>query len=298
MKTIMEDESQQFEVVFRSPIRKECVDRALVLHVAGIRYTQAHEAGDFMLVVTAESAARSRVELQAYDLENPAVPARAPVVVRRANGWAGVVAYVVLLVVVFALDRNRLFDLDWHLAGRTDALLIRHGQWWRAVTALSLHADLAHLFGNIAIGGLIGLFAGQLLGSGLAWFTIFVGGIGGNLLNAWIRPGTHFSVGASTAVFAALGLVAAYAWRMRYDDSQLKLQRWAPLIAAVILLGYLGAGGERTDVGAHVAGFGVGVVLGAMLGSAGERIHIARTGQLVLGVSATALLAIAWLLAL
>lgn len=298
MRTIMEDGPQQFEVVFRSPIRKDCVDRALVLHVAGIRYTQVHEAGEFMLVVTVESAARSRAELQEYDLENPPSPKRAPMIVRRANGWAGVVAYVVLLVVVFAFDRNRFFDLDWHSAGRTDAILMRQGQWWRAVTALSLHADLAHLFGNIAIGGLIGLFAGQLLGSGLAWFTIFVGGIGGNMLNAWIRPGTHFSVGASTAVFAALGLIAAYSWRIRYHDSQLKFQRWAPLIAAVILLGYLGAGGERTDVGAHVAGFGVGIVLGAILGIAGDRIHVARTGQLILGICAVAVMATAWLLAL
>ena len=85
----MDDGSQQVEVVFRSPIKKDCVDRALVLHVAGIRYAQSHEAGEFMLVVAAENAARSRVELQGYDLENPARPALAPIVLRRANGWAG-----------------------------------------------------------------------------------------------------------------------------------------------------------------------------------------------------------------
>ena len=50
---------------------------------------------------------------------------------------------------------------------------------------------------------------------------------------------------------------------------------WAPLAAGILLLVYLGFGGERTDVGAHVAGFAVGAVLGfgrrALLGSCATR---------------------------
>ena len=36
-----------------------------------------------------------------------------------------------------------------------------------------------------------------------------------NLLNAFVQPASHLSVGASTAVFATLGLLSAYAWRRR-----------------------------------------------------------------------------------
>ena len=79
-----------------------------------------------------------------------------------------------------------------------------------------------------------------MLGSGLAWASILATGAMGNLFNALIRPGAHTSVGASTAVFAALGLVAAFAWKRRSYPNEPKLARWAPLVGAVVLLSYLG----------------------------------------------------------
>ena len=166
------------------------------------------------------------------------------------------------------------------------------------VTALSLHIDLPHLVANLVIGGLFGLFAGRLLGSGLAWFSILIAGTTGNLLNAWIRHPGHTSVGASTAVFAALGIVAAYTWKQRREVSAPRLARWAPLVGAVVLLGYLGTGGARTDVTAHVAGFLSGVLLGALYGKLGDRVVPAAGGQFLLGLGALAVLALAWTLAL
>ena len=87
----------------------------------------------------------------------------------------------------------------------------------------------------------------------------------GNLLTAAVRfPEAFQSVGASTATFGALGILvgagAYVAWRMR---SYRKLgAALVPVGAGVIMLGWFGAGGENTDVAAHVAGFGVGAVLG------------------------------------
>ena len=66
------------------------------------------------------------------------------------------------------------------------------------------------------------------------------------------------SVGASTAVFTALGLLAAYSWRERHLMAQRPAQRYGPLFAGVILLGWLGTSGEHTDVMAHLLGFAVG----------------------------------------
>ncbi len=206
--------------------------------------------------------------------------------------------YAAVLVLVAVLRRQEVFDFDWFSAGKTHAGLIRHGQWWRAVTALTLHADLAHLFGNIIIGGLIGLFAGQLLGSGLAWFSILIAGTAGNLLNAWIRQPDHTSVGASTAVFAALGILAAYAWRRRLRRQAPGLARWAPLVGGAVLLSLLGTGGVRTDVAAHVTGFLSGLLLGTLYGSLGDRVVLSMGRQVLLGILALAVLALAWSLAL
>ncbi|MGH8326718.1 MAG: rhomboid family intramembrane serine protease, partial [Steroidobacteraceae bacterium] len=111
-------------------------------------------------------------------------------------------------------------------------------------------------------------------------------------------PPWHRSVGASTAVFTALGLMAAYTWRDRLQLPQRWVQRWGPLVAGVFLLGWLGTAGKDTDVMAHALGFGIGVLLGATaaLSAVSRRLHDAR--QWPAGLAAIAIMAAAWGLAL
>ncbi len=286
------------EAVYRSGIKKDCLKHALVLEATGIGYEVCETAGEFTLVVAAPDAARARAELDAYARENRDWPTGAATFPQRGGGWGGVFGYAAVLLLVAIFQHQDMFTLDWFGAGKTHAGLIRHGQWWRTVTALTLHADLAHLVANIVIGGLIGLFAGQLLGSGLAWFSILIAGAAGNLLNAWIRQPGHTSVGASTAVFAALGILAAYVWKRRRHMQASRLARWSPLVGGTVLLVYLGTGGVRTDVAAHVTGFLSGLLLGALYGKLAERVVLAAGAQFLLGMGALAVLALAWALAL
>ena len=294
----MESRQQPVEAVYRSGTKKDCLRHGLVLEAADIGYEAHEKGGEYTLVVAASDAARARAELDAYTRENRDWPTTAVTLPRRAGGWGGVLAYAAVLLLVAVLEHRDAFAFDWFAAGKTHAGLIRHGQWWRAVTALSLHVDLSHLVANMVIGGLVGLFAGQLLGSGLAWVSILIAGAAGNLLNAWIRQPDHTSVGASTAVFAALGIVAAYAWKRRRHVQASRLKRWAPLVGGVVLLGYIGTGGARTDVLAHVTGFLCGVLLGALYGKLGDRLVLAAGVQFLLGMGALAVLALAWTLAL
>jgi rhomboid protease GluP len=159
--------------------------------------------------------------------------------------------------------------------GSAQADLIRDGAWWRTVTALTLHVDHGHLLGNLVAGVVFGLLVAQLLGSGLAWLAILLAGALGNAVNAALQAPDHTAVGAPTAVFGALGVVSGYTRQRRTIPWRGGLRRWAPLSAGILLLVYPGFGGERTDVGAHVAGFAVGAVLGwavgALLGSCATR---------------------------
>jgi hypothetical protein len=91
-------------------------------------------------------------------------------------------------------------------------------------------------------------------------------------------------------------LLAAYAWRRRRDQGDRWAYRWAPLIAGVILLGFTGAGGERTDVLAHLTGFAMGLLAG--VAHASWRIPRGTVAQVVAGVLAIAVIAGAWQLAL
>jgi membrane associated rhomboid family serine protease len=285
-------------IIYRGADKRRCREHALVLEAADIRHQIHREAGDYVILVAAADAERALEELQAYARENRDAPLGRVIIPHRPGGWNAVMYYVTLLLLVAVFADQRFGDLDWLAAGKTHAGLIRQGQWWRTVTALTLHADLPHLLANAVVGSLFGLFASQLLGSGLAWLSILIAGAAGNAINACVQPAQHTSVGASTAVFAALGIVASYVWtRQRVLKTSL-LVRWAPVVGAVILLGYLGAGGARTDVAAHVFGFASGLLLGAAYGRLGNRVQFARTTQLRLGVAALGVLVSAWALAL
>jgi hypothetical protein len=97
-------------------------------------------------------------------------------------------------------------------------------------------------------------------------------------------------------VFATLGLLAAYAWRRRRGESDRWAYRWAPLVAGVILLGFTGAGGERTDVLAHLTGFAMGALAGVV--HAAFPVPRGPVAQWVSGVLAIGVLVVAWALAL
>jgi membrane associated rhomboid family serine protease len=165
---------------------------------------------------------------------------------------------------------TRTVASKWASAGVSNASDVRDGEWWRTVTALLLHADIVHLLGNLALGGLlVGLLATEA-GVGTALLLTLLGGALGNASNALIGATTHSSIGASTAVFAALG--ALVGGRLRLDRAGIQRGRaWIPLIAGLVILGWLGGPSERigangaavrTDVPAHVLGLLWGLALG------------------------------------
>jgi len=144
------------------------------------------------------------------------------------------------------------------------------------------------------------------IGSGSAWLLIVTGAACANLLEALLGPPTHLSVGASTAVFTALGLLAAHSWRLRSAYTQRWAVRWAPLVGGVVLLGWFGSGGGgedsnavgQIDIVAHALGFLVGGLLGVVAAQPWARQILARVPQWLSGLAALASIAIAWACAL
>jgi membrane associated rhomboid family serine protease len=182
---------------------------------------------------------------------------------------------------------------DWVSIGNAQAGKILAGEWWRSVTALTLHADWAHLSSNLAIGGIFIVFLCRELGSGLAWSLLLGAGTLGNLVNAFVQSANHSSVGASTAVFGAVGILAAISL-VRYRRSLRR--RWMlPVAAALSLLALLGTEGKNTDLGAHLFGF----VYGGCLGLITEYLigRYGRPGWLMnalLALSSMVVVAAAW----
>jgi membrane associated rhomboid family serine protease len=115
-----------------------------------------------------------------------------------------------------------------------------------------------------------------------------------NLAEGLTGPPEHSAVGASTAVFTALGLMSAYSWRERFYLPQHWGRRWGPLVAGVILLGWTGSAGEGTDLVAHLAGFTMGALLGVAAATRLARRFLERMPQWLAGAAALAQIVIAW----
>jgi membrane associated rhomboid family serine protease len=122
-------------------------------------------------------------------------------------------------------------------------------------------------------------------------------GAAGNLFTAYLYSTTHNSVGASTSTFGALGVLGGLQFVRRYRDATVGRGRRALLgIAATLgLLAMLGMG-ERSDVVAHAAGLGFGVLSGVFLGFFLKR-PVRTLGQGLCLLATVGLLAGAWLLA-
>jgi membrane associated rhomboid family serine protease len=185
-----------------------------------------------------------------------------------------------------------LYPQHWLDLGQVRALLLLEGQWWRAATALTLHADAAHVAANAVVGG---VFAGLLcreLGSGLGWFLILASGVLGNVGNALIQSPEHGSIGFSTAVFGAAGILSG----LRAAGRGLDFRGFAvPVAAGLGLLAMLGTAGENTDLGAHLLGFAAGLALGLAAGLGLGRLGAPSRGlDLSLGLLALGLLPAAW----
>jgi membrane associated rhomboid family serine protease len=281
--------------IFRSYRRAACEERAFVLHAVGIASQVAWNGRSWSLFVAGEQEAEAIGHLLRYQRENPPRHSSAePEPVHRL-AWLGSAAYVLVLLIVGYLAGRDAFGHDWFGDGGLRAGAVRSGEAWRAVTALTLHLDVGHLLANLGFGTVFGLLAGQLIGPGLAWAAVLGAAALANFLNSMIRSPEYGSVGASTAVFATLGLLAAYSWRRRASRADRWAYRWAPLVAGVALLAFTGAGGERTDVLAHLTGFVMGAVAGVLL--AANRRPLAGWAQSTLGAAAIVAIAASWWLA-
>ncbi len=280
--------------------RSESIERAgdwsLVLHSAAVAHRIDIRDGRLVIAVAVDDGPRALAALDAYDAESiPIVEVPAPDLGPSPLGLALAVLITALHAAVGA--RGGAVASMWFAAGSASAADIVAGQWWRAITSLMLHADLLHLVGNVLASLLFVSAVGRWLGAGFGGAVVLAAATTGNLLTAWFYQARHVSVGASTATFAALGVLSGLqvVHRYRYGEPRRRLRAWFPLAAGLGLIVMLGSG-ERADIVAHLAGLGAGVVAGLLVAVSGVRTP-GRSAQAMLGVLTVLALAGAWGLA-
>lgn len=273
---------------------------SLVLDAADIEHRLRHGETGWQLLVAEQDASRAAEELLLFTEENrnwppersksserEAVVEHAPPVLPVMGG----------LVVFHAVTGGWESHNQWFSSGALDrAQVLGDGQWWRLITALTLHADSVHLLGNVFFGGLLVYSLCRHLGSGIAWFLVLLTGVLANGVNLFFHAAPYQSVGFSTAVFGMVGMLSGM--RLR------RIGGWQEMVlalgSAASLLALMGSSGERTDLGAHFWGVIVGLLTGmilAALGLAGKRI-LAPVWQWLLFIGSLALVFGCWLYAL
>jgi len=278
-------------LIFRGT-RRACAEAALVLEAKAIPHETLYDEEGFAICVAPSRAAAAREELARYAMERqPRAAPSAPIEPRPGAGAASC-AYAGLLLLVAWCAGAHWLGRDWLTAGALEAG--GRIEPWRAVTALTLHLDQLHLLGNLLFGVPVGVLAGRLFGPGVAWLGIMLAASAANLFEMLIAPPEHRAVGASTAVFAALGMLSGFAWRLRLAMPASVAYRYGPLFAGVCLLALLGAGDEHVDVLGHVLGFIGGIAVGALGGVGARARGRSRPLQIACGALAILIVVLAW----
>jgi rhomboid protease GluP len=239
----------------------------LVILALGQPYWLEESAAGFRVLVEPSTARPAKAHLDAYDRESVRWPP-APLVDPWRPNPANLITPLLWSLTMLALFR--FTSPAWLERGAVNAReIFVSGEWWRVVTALFLHADAAHVLSNTLAGLLVFFAVISTFGVFRGWLMLLAAAGAGNLMIAAAHfTAAYSSVGASTAVFAGIGLLSGRAGRVAWTSSHPHRARlmFAPFATGAIMLALYGAGASRVDVGAHLAGFVSGLALGFVLG--------------------------------
>ncbi len=288
---------------------KAARERALVVASMDLPHWIEREGGAWALFVeegAREPVAAALAEFESEERERTDTEKLEPLVIPKLA--VGVVLAV--MVVLFRVQAAMPAELV-ERGVASDGRVLR-GEWWRCLTALTLHGGTEHLISNLGLAVFAFAFVFARFGVGAGLLGTVLGGALGNLLNAFahmVRP--HQSIGSSTALFASLGLLAGgeIAALLMHRSTRTGWRLLVPIGAGFAFLAlYGGAGTNRdgtplkdagnVDVMAHLLGLVAGLVIGGILFAAGMRRGAARSAQTACGVAALAALGVAWLLAI
>lgn len=285
--------------LFSHPRREPVVEAAFVLTAMAVPHQVLDESHAWHLWVPASEAARAQHELSSYWRENQWVAQRPPQSPAIDSGVLGVLGF---LLVIWALPWLQSWNFgpmspgQWHQHGAMAAAAVMDGQWWRTVTALTLHADIGHIVSNSAFGALFGGLLCRQLGSGVAWLVTLGAAALANFANAILQPDSFVSIGASTATFAAMGMLATVVWRRGYYRNLDWRRSVAPIFAAFALFSFTGIGDLNTDVMAHLFG-GISGGLAGILAARIPMRWLSPRVQLTAGAASVVMIAMSWQLA-
>ena len=274
----------------------EANEWVLVLTAAGIPHRIESSHAEWTLLVPEAAVTKGLAALRAYEKEARPEPDTTPSdAASGRTAWTVGLGVGLLLLSFFFVTGPPASGSRWFLRGAAASVSMLTGEPWRAVTALTLHVDLAHVLGNAVATALLLPAIVRRLGPGGGLGLVILAGAAANLIGAAVQGAQHVAIGASTATFGAIGILAALRLRPGSHAGTSRGRRWIVPVASVLLLTLLGTG-QGTDVIAHALGLATGGLLG--LAATIPRRPPAALIQRVLVAAAALSIAGCWYLAL
>ena len=232
-----------------------------ILESAGIDCMATRQSNRWFVWVEETDYGRAWFEIESYHRENPKTDndRTTDPDIRLITG-CGVWIVLILLACYAAIDHYGGISHFAPIFGASAEAILK-GERYRTVTALMLHGDLVHLIANLASGALFFSLVCGLRGPGVGMLSCLVSGILGNYFTAMFYEKNHISIGASTAIFGAVGILAGLRSIRPAGNPERRFGSWIPIGSGICLLAWL-SGGERTDLMAHLFGFISGLGIG------------------------------------
>ena len=232
-------------------------DDSLVLLSQGISHRLIRsEEGPFQIFILPEHEDRARLQLALYRKENPPKEENPPLPLSFSLQPLWVLLAPTIVTLIDFTDKVNLTT-----PGISDASKVLKGEWWRSLTAQTLHGDMRHLASNLLCGYIVmNMITFRIPLLRLAPFIAIASAIANLCVSLTVQTSFR-SLGFSTFVFAAIGCLSVIEFRLMPKETHGLLRRFAPLSGAASLAVFLGLG-ENADILGHAYGFIAGLFCG------------------------------------
>lgn len=169
-----------------------------------------------------------------------------------------IIALNIIVYFYTAMLSGKFIEIDFHVIrqyGQHNSFVL-NGGYWQLFTAMFVHVNIVHLFGNMFFLLIFGLRAEKLFAIQEYFLIYFSSGLAGNLLTLLLEP-SMVSAGASGAVFGLFGACTIYIRRAIGQS----------IIGALLYSFFLFmiSTGQNVNYLAHLGGLFIGLMIGYVL---------------------------------
>ena len=142
-----EDENSALVVIRSYQYPRQAHEAGLAILASGHSYWVYSSEEGYALAVPREHAQQLRREVEIAEIKNRYWPPPSPDLPDKKISKVPTAVAVILLIATFAAQNE--FPFLKELGMNSSMGVAQNGEWWRIITAITLHSDISHLSGNL-----------------------------------------------------------------------------------------------------------------------------------------------------